>query len=81
MNPLDTQTGGDHYKTMVPQPIEVIWAWDLPFTLGNVVKYVARAPYKGDYVENLEKAIHYLQLEIERHNGQSDGYPGGEEQA
>lgn len=31
----------------------------LPFCLGNVVKYVLRAPYKGG-VEDCEKALQYL---------------------
>lgn len=32
----------------------------LPFCLGNVVKYVLRAPYKGG-VEDCDKALQYIQ--------------------
>lgn len=32
---------------------------DLPFTLGNVLKYVWRAPYKGG-AEDCIKALDYL---------------------
>jgi len=38
---------------------------ELGFHLGNVIKYVCRAGHKGDAIEDLEKAIHYLENEIE----------------
>ena len=43
-----------------------IQVWDfirdqeLNYHLGNVVKYVCRAGHKGDSLEDLDKAIHYL---------------------
>ena len=49
-------------------PIDV---WDfvrqqeLGFHLGNVIKYVCRAGYKDNDIEDLSKAIHYLSNEIE----------------
>ena len=30
------------------------------FHIGNVLKYIARAPHKGNYIEDLEKAENYL---------------------
>lgn len=45
--------------------IKVIEAWQLNFNLGNTVKYVARAGKKGDLVEDLRKAVFYLQREID----------------
>lgn len=36
------------------------------FCLGNAVKYIWRAGLKGDAVEDLKKAIKYLEFEIER---------------
>ena len=46
--------------------IKVIRAWDLSFSLGNVVKYVARAGKKdpAKRLEDLHKAMWYLQEEI-----------------
>lgn len=46
---------------------DAIEAWGLGrgFRLGNVIKYVARAGHKGDYLEDLEKAMFYLREEIE----------------
>jgi hypothetical protein len=53
--------GGDNpYET-----IKVIEAWQLNFHLGNVVKYISRAGKKGDKIEDLRKAMWYLQREID----------------
>lgn len=62
-NPLDKQVGGDHYKKAAMQPIEYIQANGLTFCEGNAVKYITRHRMKGGKAD-LEKAIHYLQLEI-----------------
>ena len=45
--------------------IKVIEAWGLGFNLGNAVKYIARAGKKGDRLEDLKKALWYLQREIQ----------------
>ena len=37
---------------------------DLNFHLGNAVKYICRAGHKYSKIEDLEKAIHYLQNEL-----------------
>lgn len=49
------------------EAIKVIEAWDLGFNLGNAVKYIARAGKKGALLEDLKKAIWYLNREVERH--------------
>lgn len=36
------------------------------FLRGNIIKYVLRAPYKGNELEDLKKARQYLDWEIER---------------
>ena len=36
----------------------------LNFNEGNVIKYVVRARKKGTHIEDLEKAIDYLQREL-----------------
>ena len=54
-----------HYKTGGIETIDFIEAKDLNYRLGNVVKYVARAGKKAtDPVQDLEKALWYLQREI-----------------
>ena len=54
-----------HYNTGRVEVIDAIEAWNLGFNLGNVVKYVARADYKGTPLEDLRKAAWYLNREIE----------------
>ena len=47
------------------ETIEVIEDWQLSYRLGNCVKYISRAGRKGDRKQDLEKALWYLQREIE----------------
>ena len=51
-----------HYTAYPVQPIEI--CRHLGFCLGNVVKYVLRAPLKGG-LEDLNKALKYLKWEEE----------------
>lgn len=52
-----------HYTAYPVQPIEI--ARHLGFCLGNAVKYVIRAPFKGG-VEDCDKALQYLKWEREQ---------------
>ena len=56
----------DHYggKGNTYEAIKVIEAWELDFHLGNVVKYISRAGKKENTIEDLEKALWYLQRKI-----------------
>lgn len=49
-----------HYTRGNIEVIDFIEDQQLSYHLGNVVKYVARAGYKGDKVEDLKKAQWYL---------------------
>jgi hypothetical protein len=53
-----------HYKAGGIETIDFIEAKKLGYNLGNVVKYVSRADYKGRLVEDLKKAEWYLKREI-----------------
>jgi hypothetical protein len=64
---LDRQVGGDHYKSMAIQPVQFALENNLGFCEGNVVKYVVRR--KGNRIEDLKKARHYLDLLIEFEEG------------
>jgi hypothetical protein len=44
---------------------KIIKDYDLNFNEGNVIKYVARAKHKGTHIKDLEKAIDYLERELE----------------
>lgn len=59
--PLERQVGGNHYQRFGIQPIEYILANGLDFCQGNVVKLVTRYRDKGG-IEDLDKAIHYLEF-------------------
>ncbi len=64
INALSKQISGSHYKNQKIQPIEYIHANELGFPEGNVIKYVTRHR-KKDGIEDLKKAIHYLELLID----------------
>ena len=55
-----------HYKVGGIETIDFIEAKELNYRLGNAVKYIARASHKGNYLEDLKKAVWYLEREIER---------------
>lgn len=61
---LDVQVGGGHYKKYPIQPIQYAMANKLNYCQANAVKYVTRCYDKGGK-EDLEKAIHNIQLLIE----------------
>lgn len=55
-----------HY-TSHPSGIEAIQVTrHMNFNLGNAMKYIWRAGQKGDAIEDLRKAVFYINDEIER---------------
>lgn len=58
------------------EPIDVIEDWELTFNTGNALKYISRAGRKDDMVEDLKKAVWYLNREIVRL--EKEGYGDGE---
>jgi hypothetical protein len=55
--------GPKHYKKYKIQPFEFISKNELNFFQGNVIKYACRYKMK-DGIKDLEKIIHYCELEI-----------------
>lgn len=55
------QIGGTHYAEKAFEPIVFIENWKLPFSVGNVVKYLCRYKEKGG-VQDLRKAMQYLEF-------------------
>lgn len=49
-----------HYTAGGIEVFDFIESWNLTFAEGNVLKYVMRAPTKGDEVADLKKARWYL---------------------
>ena len=60
-----------HYNQGKFEVIDVIEDWKLGFHEGNAVKYIARAKFKNNELEDLKKAKWYLDRLIEKLEGKS----------
>lgn len=58
-------TGPTYYRRGSIQVWDFIRDQGLNFHLGNAIKYICRAGYKDSKADDLRKAIHYLQNELE----------------
>jgi len=67
-NPYLKQISGTHYMYMEIQPAEFINKNKLLFAEGNAIKYICRHSQKGG-VEDIDKAIHYLEMIKQRDYG------------
>ena len=47
------------------EPKDAIRDWGLNFNLGSAVKYISRAGRKDDIVQDLMKAVEFINFEIE----------------
>lgn len=64
--PSDPVNHPTHY-TSHPSGIEAIQITEhMGFNLGNAIKYIMRADYKGNKLQDLQKAAWYINREIER---------------
>jgi len=65
----EEQVGGNHYKSLIIQPVDFCQRNELNYCESNVIKYVTRHRTKNG-VEDLLKAKHYINLllEIEYNN-------------
>ena len=57
--------GPSYYQRGPSDVWDFIREQQLNFHLGNAIKYICRAGYKDSKIQDLEKAIHYLQNELE----------------
>ena len=58
-------TGPKYYKRGSIDVWDFIRDQGLNFHLGNAIKYICRAGYKDSKIQDLQKAIHYLENELE----------------
>ena len=56
--------GPAYYQRGATDVWDFIREQGLNFHLGNAIKYICRAGYKDSKIEDLEKAIHYLENEL-----------------
>jgi len=55
-----------HYNQFGIECITVIDEWELNFSLASALKYVWRVDAKGNSIQDLRKAIVYLEMELEK---------------
>ncbi len=60
-----TTEGPSYYRRGSSDVWDFIRDQGLNFHLGNAIKYICRAGYKDSKTEDLQKAIHYLENELE----------------
>lgn len=64
MKVTDIQIGGNHYKNMATQPIELITILECSFIQGCIIKYISRYKAKNG-AQDIKKCIHYAELAIQ----------------
>jgi hypothetical protein len=57
-----------HYNVKGFEVIDIIDAFGLNFNMGNALKYLLRADRKGNKEQDINKALWYLQREINKSN-------------
>lgn len=67
---LSVQVGGGHYKDFPIQPVEFVETNNLTFLEGCVIKRLCRHSRGGKGRQDIEKAIHELQLILALHYDQ-----------
>lgn len=68
---ISNLTGPDYYRRGRIQVWDFIRDQNLNFHLGNAIKYICRAGHKESRIKDLQKAIHYLQNELEHAEAES----------
>lgn len=53
-----------HYERWNIEPVTFIMLNDMEFWRGNVIKYIARAGFKDDEIQDLLKARRYIDMRI-----------------
>ena len=68
MSQFERQVGGDHYQSLKIQPTKFIMDNELGWCEANAIKYLCRwrTAKKTPDVDALRKAIHYIEILIER---------------
>jgi len=71
MEQSDVIKNPKHYERYEIEPVSFIMKNELPFWMGNVIKYIMRAGYKTntDEIQDLNKAIRYIDMRINQLKG------------
>lgn len=63
--PASTPINPTHYNRFRIEPWDAIDEWGLDFDRGSAVKYIVRAGHKDDYIQDIKKAVTFLNHHIE----------------
>lgn len=80
MSANDRQVAGDHYKNTQHQHWDVVYDRGWCYLVGAATKYLWRLGRKGDEAKKLEdvqKAIHYLEKKAEQLKSELEKEEGG----
>ena len=61
-----------HYNTGRIEVIDAIEDWNLGFNDGNAIKYIARHKHKGNAIQDIKKAIWYLERHVKILEAEND---------
>jgi hypothetical protein len=64
-----------HYNQGSIEVIELIESWDMKYSQGNFIKYILRFPNKGNPIQDLQKALWYLDR-VYKENTYMSGFLG-----
>lgn len=81
-NANQKQIGGDHYKHGGEEHWDRVNRLGLNYFQAASTKYIERCYFKGNVVQDLQKAIHYLEklIEIEINKSENENMRGYVEQ-
>lgn len=65
----DLVNSPSHYQGNKFEVIDIIDDFGLSFNTGNAIKYILRADKKGNQKQDLQKALWYLEHELNKLNG------------
>lgn len=68
----DRQIGGDHYKVGGEEHWDRVWRLGLNYFQGCATKYIERCYKKGQTIDDLKKARHYIDKLIELEEAKND---------
>ena len=74
---MEQTTGPAYYKRGTIEPWDYIRDQGLSYHLGNAVKYISRAGHKDSAEQDIKKAIHYLENELQHIERQCHRVPRG----
>lgn len=73
----DYMVGGSHYTDSPVQPWDVVDTWDISqrigYYRGNAIKYLMRMGSKDDDLQEIQKALHYVEKLIDILQALDDG--------